>query len=71
MISHREVRRLLGDLDGNKVIAVLDLGPTLVEPEEAASYLPLLPENRRNISRKAERILDIVAPETQPAATRR
>lgn len=65
MISHREVRRLLGDLDDSKVVAVLDLGPTLVELEEAASYLDLLPENRRSMSRKAELILDIVAPEAE------
>lgn len=65
MVSHREVRRLLGDLDDSKVVAVLELGPTLVDLEEASSYLALLPENRRSISRKAEKILDIVAPEEQ------
>lgn len=67
MMSHREVRRLLGDLDDSKVVAILDLGPTLVELEEAASCLGLVPENRRSMSRKAGRILDIVAPEEEAA----
>lgn len=62
MMSHREVRRLLGQLDDEKVVAVLDLGPTLAELEDAASYLGLLPENRRSMSRTTERILGIVAP---------
>ena len=62
MVSRDEVRRLLGELDDEKVADILKLGPTLQELELAAVCLdgwtdsPL--ESRHHLSGTAARILE-------------
>lgn len=48
MVSQQEVRRLLGDLDDEKVAEVLKLRPTLQEIEQAAVCL----DGRTNVLEK-------------------
>jgi hypothetical protein len=64
MISQDEVRRLLGELDDEKVAEILKLGPTLQEIELAAVCLDgrtdVLVKGGHHLSAIAAQILEIV-----------
>lgn len=75
MVTDDEVRRLLGDLDDEKVAEILKLGPTLQEIELAAVCLDgrtdALASEGQHMSATAAQILGIVladeeAPERAP-----
>jgi hypothetical protein len=64
MVSQDEVRRLLGDLDDEKVADILKLGPTPRELELAAACLDgrtyVLVEGGHHLSATAAQILEII-----------
>jgi hypothetical protein len=64
MVSQDEVRRLLGDLDDEKIAEILKFGPTLREIELAAVCLDgrtdLLVREGQHLSSTAAQILEIV-----------
>jgi hypothetical protein len=68
LASSADITRLVGDLDASALSAILVLGPTLVEVEAAALWIPsegeALPEPHQPPSTIA-RILDLVAPEDE------
>ncbi len=61
--TRADVVRLLGDIDDNGIVAVLELTPTLIEVEEAAAWLdgqdPSTPRQARPQTPRIARITEI------------
>jgi len=75
MISHAEVRRLLGNLDDGKVAEIVELQPARAEVELAATCLAgrmyMLARSGRHLSAMAAQIIKIVLSDQEVLETGR
>ena len=70
LAGHADLQRIFGDLDDPKVIAVLELKPTVLDLEEASACLAgnedHLTEKGHHVSPVANRVVEVLSVEEEP-----